>query len=543
LWIGTSRGGLNRFDRGQETFTRFQNDPDDPRSLGHDLALSLLLDREGELWIGNAAGLDRFDQGTETYTHYRAKDGLPNEVIYCIAEDGQGRFWLSTNDGLSRFDPQSETFRNYDVTDGLQSNEFNGSACHKSDSEEMFFGGINGFNAFFPDQIMDNPTIPRIVLTSLAQDGEEVDLGIAVDSVTEVTFKWPDNSFEFEFAALSYAQPEKNQFAYMLEGFDDDWNEIGTRRYGKYTNLPGGTYTLNLRGSNNDGVWNEAGTAVQVTIVPPFWATWWFRGVVLFVVLGGAFGGYWLRVRNLEARGRDLELLVEQRTAELMQIEEALRQSDMDEAVAAERNRLARNLHDSVSQTVFSMTLTAEAARILFDRDAARAASELDKLQALAKSALAEMRSLVFELRPTAVTEKGLIPALRHHMVTLDRQHGLVVALQVKGEPHLTDREAQQLFRVIQEALNNVVKHARTDRASVALQFEDRRVLARIEDEGQGFAPEAVGAQGQGIGLSTMRERVEMLGGTLTIDSSPGAGTSVTVELAPGSGEGSSDND
>ncbi|MFC2015453.1 sensor histidine kinase [Chloroflexota bacterium] len=212
-------------------------------------------------------------------------------------------------------------------------------------------------------------------------------------------------------------------------------------------------------------------------------------------------------------------------------------------AVIAERNRLARNLHDSVSQTVFSMTLSAEAARILFDRDASRAASELDKLQALAKSALSEMRSLVFELRPTAVTEQGLIPALRHHIVMLQRQHGLVVALQVEGEPHLTDLEAQRLFRVLQEALNNVVKHARTDRASVALQFEDRRVLARIEDEGQGFAPEAVGAEGQGIGLSTMRERVEMLGGTLTIDSSPGAGTRVTVELASGSGEGDHDKD
>lgn len=543
IWIGTWGGGLNRFDPEKETFDRYQNNPGNPHSLSNNLVNSIFQDREGALWISTPGGLDKFDQETETFTHYREKDGLPNDSIYCVAADGQGHLWLSTNKGLSRFDPQRETFTNYDVTDGLQSNEFNGNACFVSDSEEMFFGGINGFNTFFPDHVQDNPTIPPVVLTSLAQDEEEVDLGIAFDSVTEVTLKWPDNSFEFEFAALSYAQPEKNQYTYMLEGFDEDWNEIGTRRYGKYTNLPGGTYTLHLRGSNNDGVWNEAGTAVQVTIVPPFWGTWWFRVIGLVVLLMGTYGVYRLRVRNLEARGRDLELLVEQRTAELMQTEEALRQSDMEEAIAAERNRLARNLHDSVSQTVFSMTLTAEAARILFDRDAARAASELDKLQALAKSALAEMRSLVFELRPTAVTEKGLIPALRHHMVTLDRLHGLVVALCIEGEPHLTDLEARQLYRVIQEALNNVVKHARTDRASVALQFEDARVLARIEDEGQGFAPGAVGAEGQRIGLSTMRERVEMLGGTLTIDSSPGAGTRVTVELVPVSGEGSNDKD
>jgi signal transduction histidine kinase len=207
--------------------------------------------------------------------------------------------------------------------------------------------------------------------------------------------------------------------------------------------------------------------------------------------------------------------------------------------VIAERNRLARNLHDSVSQTVFSMTLTAEAARILFDRDVSRAVAELDKLQVLAKSALVEMRSLVFELRPTAVTEKGLILALRHHLVTLDRQHSLVVSLQVEGEPQLTDLEAQRLFRVIQEALNNVVKHARTDRASVALESRDGHVLARIEDDGQGFTPATVSSGGHGIGLSTMRERVEMMGGTLVIDSSPGAGTRVTVDLTSESGEGS----
>ncbi len=183
------------------------------------------------------------------------------------------------------------------------------------------------------------------------------------------------------------------------------------------------------------------------------------------------------------------------------------------------------------------MTLAAEAARILIERDHARAAAELDKLQALARSALAEMRSLVFELRPTAVAEQGLVPALRYHLVALERQHGLVVALQVEGEPELTDLEAQRLFRVIQEALNNVVKHAQTDRASVTLQFGDRRVLAQIEDGGQGFAQEATGAEAQGIGLSTMRERVAMLGGALSIDSSPGAGTRVTVELVTGTGE------
>jgi signal transduction histidine kinase len=269
---------------------------------------------------------------------------------------------------------------------------------------------------------------------------------------------------------------------------------------------------------------------------------WILLNAILYLTIYLAAGAVMTVVRQLEiARKESEELLAELQIAH-RQLQAYTGQAE-ELAVIAERNRLARNLHDSVSQTVFSMTLTAEAARILFDRDASRAAAELDKLQALAKSALTEMRSLVFELRPTAVTEQGLIPALRHHIVTLERQHGLVVALQIEGEPHLTDLEAQRLFRVIQEALNNVVKHARTDSARVTLQFEDGRVLARIEDEGQGFAPEAIESEGQGIGLSTMRERVEMMGGTLGIDSSPGAGTRVTVELTPVSGEESHEQD
>ena len=168
--------------------------------------------------------------------------------------------------------------------------------------------------------------------------------------MTEVTLKWPDNAFEFEFAALSYAHPEKNQYAYYLEGFEETWNEVGTRRSGQYTNLPGGTYTLRVKGSNNDGVWNEAGTALQITVVPPFWATWWFRGIILCWLAGLFMAVYRLRVSNLRSTQRELESQVEQRTAELMKTQDALRQSELEKAITEERSRLARELHDSVTQ-------------------------------------------------------------------------------------------------------------------------------------------------------------------------------------------------
>ena len=200
-------------------------------------------------------------------------------------------------------------------------------------------------------------------------------------------------------------------------------------------------------------------------------------------------------------------------------------------AVLQERNRLARNLHDSVTQTIFSMRLTAEAANMLMDRNPERVRPELDKLQALAKSALAEMRSMIFELRPTAVTELGLIPALRHHIITLERQFGLTVDLQVSGEPHVSELEAQRLFRISQEALNNVVKHAHTDKACLTLRFDGDHVFLQVKDQGIGFEPHALSAAEDHMGLVGLQERVDALGGLLSIDSQPGQGTRVTVEV------------
>jgi len=324
LWVGTFNGGLNRFNRDLEQFVHYQNNPDDPQSLSHNTVLAIHEDRQGMFWLATGGGgLNWFDRETGTFGRYTEKEGLPNDTVYGILEDdvppegGGPNLWLSTNRGLSRFNPQTETFRNYDVGDGLQSSEFNQGSFHKSYSGEMFFGGVNGFNAFFPEQVRDNPYIPPVVLTALTQGGEGVAAGKAVESLSEVRFDWPRNFFEFEFAALSFARPEKNRYAYLLEGFDTEWVEAGTRRFGRYTNLPGGTYTLRLKGSNNDGIWNEEGYSLKVTVVPPFWRTWWFLGTVSLALLAGAIGAYGLRVRSIEARSRELEAQVALRTKEL----------------------------------------------------------------------------------------------------------------------------------------------------------------------------------------------------------------------------------
>ncbi len=276
LWIATW-GGLNKFNRETGNFIQYKHDPNNPNSLRYDRILSMNEYPAGTLWIGTyGGGLDKFDTVSETFTHYTEKDGLPNNTIAGILADDEGNLWLSTGKGLSKFNPQTETFRNYDVSDGLQGNEFDGVKAYlKSQTGEMFFGGLNGFNAFYPEQVKDNPHIPPIVLTDFKKFNDSVKLDTAISETQEIKLSYKDNFFGFEFAALDYTNPSKNQYAYKLEGFDKDWIYSGNRRYASYTNLDGGTYPFRVKGSNNDGVWNEEGTSVKIIITPPPWKTWW----------------------------------------------------------------------------------------------------------------------------------------------------------------------------------------------------------------------------------------------------------------------------
>ena len=292
LWIGTFNSGLNKFNRETGEFTHYKHDPNNPKSLSYDRVLSMYEYPAGTLWIGTyGGGLDKFDIATETFTHYTEKDGLPNNSVVGILGDDEGNLWLSTGKGLSKFDPKTETFRNYDVSDGLQGNEFDGvKAYFKSKTGEMFFGGLNGFNAFYPEQVKDNPHIPPIVITDFKIFDKSVKLDTAISQTKELKLSYEDNFFGFEFAALDYTNPQKNQYAYKLEGFDKDWIYSGSRRYATYTNLDGGTYIFRAKGSNNDGVWNEEGTSLKIIITPPPWKTWWAYTLYLMVLLSAIYG-------------------------------------------------------------------------------------------------------------------------------------------------------------------------------------------------------------------------------------------------------------
>ena len=326
LWIATDGGGLNRFDPSDASFSHFRHDSKDATSLASDNVRVLYRDRKSRLWIGTRdGGLNRWDAVTRRahrgeFRRYTTKDGLPSSVINGILEDDAGLLWISTNRGISKFDPEREAFKNYGEDDGLQGKEFQHGAAYRAADGEMFFGGPDGFNGFWPDEIKDNQQAPPVALRAFLKFNESVDLGQPITDVRKIELTHKDYVVAFEFAALDYTEPEKNRYMYQLEGFDEDWIEAGDLRRATYTNLEPREYTFRVKAANSDGVWNDGGLAIQVNVIPPPWRTWWAYMIYGLSSVALVYAYTRVQARKLEREAeynRKLELQVAARTEEL----------------------------------------------------------------------------------------------------------------------------------------------------------------------------------------------------------------------------------
>ncbi|MCJ8268110.1 MAG: GGDEF domain-containing protein, partial [Psychrosphaera sp.] len=342
LWIATI-DGLNRYDQKNKRFVRYHHDKDDTSSLSHDGVISIAQDNERTLWVGTHGGLNKFDSQTQSFKQYRVKDGLPNNVIYAILPDNEGHIWLSTNAGLSKFNPQKETFKNYDVNDGLQSNEFNAGTAFKSSDGEFYFGGINGYNHFYPSTITDDTLPPKVVLTEFllfnqpvpvlnplntSQQDTQFTLPQSIGSLTDLTLDHQHNLLTFEFAALDFSNPMKNRYAYKLEGQDQNWITASAKnRRATYTNLAAGDYTLRVKAANPDGYWNEQGTSIKIHVNPAPWLSWWAYALYWLLASAMMYGVYRyqiarIRLRN-EQRKIENERSVHQRLKQVDKLKDA----------------------------------------------------------------------------------------------------------------------------------------------------------------------------------------------------------------------------
>lgn len=292
LWIGT-QAGLNLLEAPYKQFTVMKSG-DKAKSLSNHWIRAIQQDRKGNLWIGTfAGGLNRFDESSDAFIAYTEADGLPDNIISGIVPDKYDNLWISTGRGLAYFDVSNHTIKNYNASDGLQNYQFNINAAFHNRQGEIMFGGTNGFTWFTPDvirQVKGNPYPPPVAFTALKIFNTDILPGAAdsilsapVNETHAITLAYDQSVLTLEYTALNFIQPEKNRYAYRLEGFESNWNLVDNKRSATYTNLDPGKYTFRVIASNNDGIWNEQGASIDIVIMPPFWHTWWFRTIAVML--------------------------------------------------------------------------------------------------------------------------------------------------------------------------------------------------------------------------------------------------------------------
>ncbi|MBN1398574.1 MAG: hypothetical protein JXA06_11130 [Bacteroidetes bacterium] len=324
LWIANV-GAFCCFDKQNKTFETFMHSKNDSTSLSSNRMRSILKDSKGNLWMGTNNGLNLFNKSTRRFKHYRTKDGLANNSINSIQEDKYGNLWIGTNGGLSTFAnavnlPEKPRFRSFTSEDGLQGNEFGRRSAYRNANGTLYFGGPNGFNIIDPDKVTENKFIPPVVISGFQIFNKPVAIGIRglknnEECSNDLILSYKQSVFSIDYSALNYIAPLKNQYAYIMEGFDRDWNYAGTKHSVTYTNLDPGKYIFRVKGSNNDGVWNEEGTFLSIVITPPFWRTKWFYGLIFLFTISAALGLYRWRVLRLLKHEKELNIRIQEALA------------------------------------------------------------------------------------------------------------------------------------------------------------------------------------------------------------------------------------
>ncbi|MGX5172659.1 ligand-binding sensor domain-containing protein [Aliikangiella sp. IMCC44653] len=330
LWVSSDGGGISRFDRGSTQFEDFTYSEKNSKSLSGNNVISITQDSKGRFWIGTLGnGLNRWEpqnrrKGINEFQHYTIDNGLNSSTVYGVLEDSSGYIWVSTTRGLNKLDPETDKIEHYNLADEIHYNELNQGAMLRTSSNRLFFGGTNGVSAFDPEDIVSNPHVPNVVLTKISSENKKLLFDEPLQELSEITFSHNDYLISFEFAALDFAQPNKNRYQYKLEGFDSEWIDGGHFNRATFTNLPAGSYLLKVKGSNNDGIWSQAAINLRVNVLPAPWLSWW-----AFLVYGLSFCLFiFMLIRKQAKRLAEHELFQEHVSANVEQKTELYQKSN-----------------------------------------------------------------------------------------------------------------------------------------------------------------------------------------------------------------------
>jgi len=509
----------------------------------HNQSLSIYED-DDFFWIGTAGGgLLKFVPGKGIVKRYTEQQGLSNNVVYGILPDSFGNLWLSTNKGLSKFNMKENSFKNYYIEDGLSSNEFNVGACLKSSSGMLYFGGISGIVSFYPEEIKDNSYIPPVAVTDFKVFDKPFLNKLDFNDGEIIELSYSDNFFSFEFTALDFTNSEKNEYAYFLEGFDNDWNYISSRHFASYTNVDPGEYIFKVKGSNNDGVWNEQGASIKVIIAPPFYRTWWaytLYGIIFITVLLS------IRQYELNKRKRKEEAIVREerensklREADLRAAKAELQARAIESEKEIEkqniRYRIASDLHDEIGSNLSSITLLSNilTKKLSGDKTKRNEISEvlgkLADINSASKSSAESIRDIVWFINPLSDQLGSLISRMKETANTMLGNINYEIVTNVKSSTKKISPDVRRnIYLIYKETLNNIIKHSEANKVNISIEKENHVLIVTVEDNGVGFEEAKVQ---YGNGLRNLKSRTENILGELMIKSSVGKGTEVSLKV------------
>ena len=493
FWICTYGGGLNSFDPKTEKYKRYPINSGKEDNFNIENLMTIHEDSGGILWLGSYGGsLTSFDRTMGKFKRYSFTDGLISGVVYGILEDDSKNLWISSDNGIFKLNLKTKDIKRFDIQDGLQSLEFSGGAYLKDKNDILYFGGINGYNYFDPAKIKFNSYIPPIVITSVKVFNEHIK-----GERKELVLDYKKNFISFEFSSLDYSDPQDNQYSYILEGLQNDWQVTeSSARTATYTNLSPGSYIFKVRGSNSDGVWGNNYASIKIVILNPFWQKWWF--ITLAVILLAAFLYYLstIRIKNLLA----IEKL---------------------------KSKLAADLHDNIGSGLTEISILSEVASRKNNVGENKSNNELLNISEISRKLVDSMSDIVWVVNPSRDSLHDLIIRLKDTYSEL--LNSLEISFKTKNLEKLEDVKLpmevkQNLYLIFKEAINNSIKHSKCKHITLEANLRSDVLEISLADDGVGFDESTVS---KGNGLKNMINRADQIKGKIKVKSFVNTGTTI----------------